>query len=378
MYYIGGENLALRGIIVDDDDLILDILETMVLDTGLLEIRGKFTNPLLALEQIQKEELEVIFLDIQMPDINGLELAEKILQLKHQVQIVFITAHSEYAVEAFEVNALDYLLKPVSKNRLLKTLSRLTGEDQPTTSSLSHSPLTINCFRTLEVSLSKPTKETIKWRTAKAKELFAYLWHHRGKYLDKYTIIDVLWPEMDLDKALTNLHTTIYYLRKTFSALGFVNLVEYNRGSYKLELSEVYCDVDHFDYVFKEKYDDPLSKSTNLLQLYQGDYLGNEAYNWAEAKRQQLRLKLVKELEAVSSYYQQQGDELKKLEYLSLIIQIDPYAEKSHREILQIYSTMGRKKELIAHYQSLQKKLLIELETTPEEETRLLYKRALE
>lgn len=365
--------MPLSAIVVDDEELSLDIMGLIMESTGLLEIKGKFTNPLDGLKLVEKEEIDVVFLDIEMPGINGLEVAERILQLKNNIQIVFVTAYSEHAVEAFEINALDYLLKPVTKDRLLKTLSRLSPKSQKALTDLNNYTLKVQCFKSLEVVALGQNKSIVKWRTAKSQELFAYLWHNQGNGVDKYKIAEMLWPDMDLEKALTNLHTTIYYLRKTFSNLGFTNLIKYNNGQYKLEMADTDYDVAHFNYIFEKKYNNPTAKATALLELYRGDYLENEGYHWAEDRRRELRLKIVQALSTASQLCQQEGDMLKALDYLDKIIKIDFYEEKAHREFMKIYSLMGRRIEAIKHYENFKKKLLEDLGVNPETETQSLF-----
>ena len=97
--------------IVDDEPLAVRLLETMVNRTPELELRGSFTDSIAALDALQQEPVDLLFLDIQMPDLNGMELAHTIDS--HRTRVVFTTAFKDYAFESYEVNALDYLLKPI-------------------------------------------------------------------------------------------------------------------------------------------------------------------------------------------------------------------------------------------------------------------------
>lgn len=97
--------------IVDDEPLAVRLLETMVNRTPELELRGSFTDSIAALDALQQDPVDLLFLDIQMPDLNGMELAHTIDT--HRTRVVFTTAFKDYAFESYEVNALDYLLKPI-------------------------------------------------------------------------------------------------------------------------------------------------------------------------------------------------------------------------------------------------------------------------
>ena len=96
-------------IIIDDEPLALQLIEGYVDKTPFLDLKGKFSNAFDAILFLNNEKTDLVFLDVQMPDLNGLELSKKI---KDNTRIVFTTAFEEYAIEGFKVEALDYLLKP--------------------------------------------------------------------------------------------------------------------------------------------------------------------------------------------------------------------------------------------------------------------------
>lgn len=114
----------MRALIVDDEVHAREELEALLLETGEFQIAGKCANALEALKAIKRERPEVLFLDIQMPVVNGFELLSMIDE-EIMPNVVFITAYDEYALKAFEESALDYVLKPIEKERLAKTVHRL-------------------------------------------------------------------------------------------------------------------------------------------------------------------------------------------------------------------------------------------------------------
>jgi len=112
----------MKAIIVDDERLARQELKTMLAEHKDIEVIAECANANEAKEKINLLKPDVVFLDIQMPGKNGLELAQELHPLP---ELIFITAHDEYALRAFEVNALDYLLKPVQPQRLAETLKKL-------------------------------------------------------------------------------------------------------------------------------------------------------------------------------------------------------------------------------------------------------------
>ena len=101
----------MKCVIVDDEPLALDLLESYVRKTPFLELTGKYSSAVQAMKELNGRPVDLIFLDIQMPELNGLEFSKI---LPPDTRIVFTTAFDQYALDGYKVNALDYLLKPIS------------------------------------------------------------------------------------------------------------------------------------------------------------------------------------------------------------------------------------------------------------------------
>lgn len=113
--------MNLNCIIVDDEPLALDLLETYVRRTPFLRLTARCDNAVEALAALDKEPVDLAFLDIQMPELNGLELSRLIT---HRTKIVFTTAFEQYALEGFRVDAVDYLLKPFNYAEFLRAATK--------------------------------------------------------------------------------------------------------------------------------------------------------------------------------------------------------------------------------------------------------------
>jgi DNA-binding LytR/AlgR family response regulator len=107
--------------IVDDEPLALELLDSYVQKTPFLKLTGKFSSAIQAMNNMSGERVDVIFLDIQMPEVSGMEFARFI---DKDTRIIFTTAFSEYALDGYRVNALDYLLKPFSYTEFLSASKR--------------------------------------------------------------------------------------------------------------------------------------------------------------------------------------------------------------------------------------------------------------
>ena len=116
----------MRAIIIDDERLARKELKSLLKEYHEIEIIDECASPEEALKSIEKHNPDLLFLDIQMPEKTGFDLLQ---ELDKSPKVVFVTAFDEYAVKAFEVNALDYLMKPVDPERLKETMAKLLSED---------------------------------------------------------------------------------------------------------------------------------------------------------------------------------------------------------------------------------------------------------
>ena len=108
-------------IIIDDEPLAREEMQSLIQEVSALEIIGKFSNAITALEFLKTHKPDLIFLDIEMPMVNGIAFAE---QLPEQTLLIFTTAYAQYALKSYELDAVDYLLKPIEKNRLKKAIDK--------------------------------------------------------------------------------------------------------------------------------------------------------------------------------------------------------------------------------------------------------------
>lgn len=114
--------MKISCIIVDDEPLALDILSSFIARVPFLVLEGQYTDPFFAMEHLRKRTVDLLFVDIQMPDISGIELVRS---LTNPPKIIFTTAYSAYAIDGFNLNAIDYLLKPIAFDRFMVAVNKV-------------------------------------------------------------------------------------------------------------------------------------------------------------------------------------------------------------------------------------------------------------
>jgi two-component system response regulator LytT len=120
--------MSLTALIIDDEPLARQELQFLLEEVGGTEVLAQGTNGIEAVELIRSHKPDLVFLDVQMPGLDGFAVLKKLLALKIPLpQVVFATAYDQYAVRAFEVNAVDYLLKPFDRKRVMQTIEKATA-----------------------------------------------------------------------------------------------------------------------------------------------------------------------------------------------------------------------------------------------------------
>ncbi len=355
----------LKVVLVDDERPALRVLEILLQNFDGISVIGSFTDPNKAVQTIGKLKPDVVFLDISMPQLHGLDAASLIQEGSPDTDIVFVTAYDRYAVEAFELNALDYVLKPISIDRLRKTVERIMKKLVVEHHQSNSRRLQIKCLGQLEVSWENGIP--IKWRAEKTKELFAFLLLNEGRELSKEELLETLWTNDIPERSIKQLYNGIYYIKKTLKEYGITRDLISLGSNYCMKLGDVDYDTARF-YEFENRRKaygvDELKK---LEQLYAGDYLGCEYYEWANGERerlsrdyQSLLFKLSDELISEKSW---NGAEACLLKAYSK----NPYDERSTERLLEVYLCSGDVRKALTHYNAYEKLLKNDLGVIPTE-----------
>lgn len=405
----------LTAIIVDDDRISLNLLSYQLQKTGDFETIHEYSSPFEALKNIPVLQPDVIFLDIEMPGLSGIDLAAKLRKMNIETPIIFITAHRNYAYEAFRVGAFNYLLKPYSMKELQQVLIKLkksiavseytitslidTVPSLEDTKSLSEKPMfsldnvssttvdpstqsaCIRCFGKFEVQNGKGN--VVKWSSKKAKELLAYFILHSEQNLDKWIIGEALWPENN-DKNVNNgFHTTLHRLRNILSA----EEIDFQLGSekgkhhgYIYTPTMIECDVFQFnDFIARNLTVncDTIHEFESIRQLFRGELLSELECLWCIPQREKYLQVMLDILENMGIYYLQNTKYKNAYLIFMQSLSLDYSCEATHQHVLEALFLQKNKLGLMNHYKNFHNFFIKELDTEPDSTSLKLYKQYL-
>ena len=376
----------LRVITIDDELPNHVLLRRAIKHNRQLELVEQFTHPIQVLEKINVLQPDVAFVDIEMPYMNGLELAENILASNDQIAIVFVTAFSQYAIDAFKVNALDYILKPIDEkemNRVVQKILKSKSHNRPESSvedSEKNYHGRIICLGEFSV-YGKNSDQKVQWMTSKIEELLAYLVINLGNPIDKWKLCDLLWPDVNPERASTNLHTSIYRLKKTIAKELLPIKIKRNSNGYWLELEDCHLDYKEFkrltarvlNNIRPTEHESELDILIKAEKLYGGEIFANKAYLWSAAHGEEINQKYVQLVYEIEEYYNQKQHTEQALKYLERLLHFFPAEEKACRMVMDIYKEQNNKSALIREYQRYSQYLIKELDYQPSRKIQRYY-----
>jgi two-component SAPR family response regulator len=232
----------------------------------------------------------------------------------------------------------------------------------------------IKCFDNGATLVDNQAQE-IKWRTKKTYELFAYLFEKQGKAISKDTIISVLWPDMPLDKAAILFHTTVSYLRKSFTEHNLSDLLQSKSSGYLLDNENIESDyellMDIYQKVQAHQFEE--IKSGLLVDLYKSAYFDNVCSEWVINKREHLERIYIICCKEVAEYLSDHNRYEESINILTKAVKLDPYSEELLVLIMKAFGAVGDIKSVKAYYEDAGKVMKQELDSELSDEIRELY-----
>ena len=344
----------MKVLLVDDEPIMLLAMKRMLSGIEGVELVGSFQQTEEAFAFLCKHDVDLAFFDIQIGSDDGIELARK-LRLNHiEVDIVFTTSHADYAMQAYDVYPLDYMVKPISKKRLAQTIRRAASKNQDS-SVVSSSPVAnrlkvqlLGCFEASSIQ-----QGTVKWISKKSEELFAYLLVNRGGSVAKMRVIEQIFPDMPLKNAEAYLNTAVYQLRKALSMHGFKEIVVSGQEKYRLELSNVDVDFIQFEQgveLLSNISHDNEAVAIELEKQVLGELLEDRSFVWAIPEREGMNILYASYANNLANWLLACENYPEALQIVRRMIARDAFDEEANRLLVHILGAMGDKHSLHNHY----------------------------
>ena len=241
-------------VVVDDERLVLSAEAAAIKRVMPDALVFSFQKYKEALEFAKGNRIDIAFLDININGITGLQLAESLLDINKNINIIFCTGYSEYSLEALDLYCSAYLLKPITDDKIKKAISNLR---HPVSQKLEG--LFVKCFGNFEVFKDGLP---IKFKHKKTKEMFAYLIDRQGATVSTKEIMTVLYED-DKESYIRNLRAD---LNNTFEQLGLTDALIRSGGDVGVNVEKIEC--DYYNYLAGKK------------ELFNGEYMTQ--YSFAE------------------------------------------------------------------------------------------------
>jgi len=219
-----------------------------------------YSSPTKVLKELKDQKIDIALLDIELPGMNGIELAKGLKKINPTINIIFVTAYDNYALDAYKIHASGYISKPVNASKIKNEIEslryplELKGEKK----------LQIKCFGNFEVFYKG---EPVKFSYQKSKELFAYLVDREGSAINANELNAVLWEE-DHPSYLRNL---IADITQTLKAIDCSDVFIKKHNQCYIDINKVDCDA----YEYK-------NNNPDAIRMYRGEYMIQ--YSWAAFK----------------------------------------------------------------------------------------------
>ncbi|MGL4607529.1 MAG: response regulator [Eubacteriaceae bacterium] len=259
----------LNTVIVDDEVIVGEYLEDICKEHSNVKILGNFQSSTTALNFIKKNEVDIVFLDIEMPEMDGIALGEAINALEKNVVIIYTTGYDQYAIKAYENGAIAYLLKPYEEEDVLNAIDKasvLVYANKP--------KIEIRTFGYFAVFYEG---RPITFSNAKSKELFALLVDRRGGEVTMEQALETMWPDREADGNVKSLYRrAVADLKNLLSEYTNMEIILGMRGATCLIPDEIDCDYFRF-----------MAGERAAINQYNGYYLMD--YPWSEITNSSLK-----------------------------------------------------------------------------------------
>lgn len=248
-------------IALDDEKMALEVLSSAILKADPTVTLMSFTSGSECFEYIKQNNCDIVFMDIEMRDINGIELARQIKEINSKVNIIFVTGYSEYMSPAFKMHASGYLLKPVSVHAVKDELMNLRNPIPQKESNIH-----VKTFGNFDIYVDG---NPLIFKRTKSKELLAYLIDRKGAGASKKEIASILFQDSVYDRKMEDYINKIYKeMKRVLKEADIEDLLVKERNYYAINPDMLKCDRYEYE-----------AGITGAEAQFKGEYM--KQYSWA-------------------------------------------------------------------------------------------------
>jgi len=329
----------LRAVIIDDERPALDELSYLLKEDS-VEVIATFQNTEGALEFILTTKPDVVFLDIEMRGINGIEFGVELQNRTEKTAVIFVTAYPEYALEAFRAYPLDYIVKPVDEERLARTLRHIQ-ETLVHSAGAGGGNLYIQCFGKFEITFGD---NKVKLPTKKTRELLAYLICNKGTMIYRDDLIQLVFGSDDSGKDANNLRVSLFRIRNAFREAGVGKDRFLIRDDFSVDIADEVCDIADFQAFLKNNLRitaSNIGQAEKIANLLNGELLTEIDSLWVTEKRELVMSQAEELIINMSIFHLSAGFTEQAEAALLRVIFLNPVSEPGYSRLLDLYMRTG-------------------------------------
>lgn len=233
----------------------------------------------------------------------------------------------------------------------------------------------ILCLGNFEVIVNN---EKVKWRTKKAKEMFAFLFNQRGIGVNKEQISDSLWENIPYNNKSTLFHTTLSYVRKALMQFGFKEIIICEDKKYLLDFRYIESDSIDFENICGKLNDMNLKTAINKLEIYKGNYMGTLMYDWCYSEIQKYEHMYINAIENLANICIENKNYEFAINLFNKILEINPYSEKCSIAIIKCFGLIGDKKKVKEQFEKTKNILKNELDVDVSYDIKKAYQESMQ
>jgi two-component SAPR family response regulator len=366
----------MKVIIVDDEKSTLLIMKKMISKIPGVEIVGAFQRAKDAYSFLRENKVDMMFVDISMPEESGLELGRRMMSEMPGMDLVYVTSYKEYALEAFSVHAFDYIVKPISQVRLESTIKRAMEKHFRIQANRieSNAKLSIYCLGGLDVR--SMDGGIVQLSSSKSAEFLSFLLMHRGRFVSKWSVMEEVFRGMTPQNAETYLNTTTYKLRKALEPYGMKGAIISSNESYTIETKDIYIDFIDFENRINSLAtinEFNLEDALKAEKLYIGELYGDKGYYWSLHEKERISELYFSFGKKLASYLLDIQRLAQSLQILRKLTRRNELDEEVICLLMKVYAFQRDKSALLKQYDRYVKVLSREMGVAPSKNVIQLY-----